>query len=195
MVGATLEMRAECARALDERLVRGAYEPMVSGLGAEVKKKTDSKTRGVEVAKELRACRRMQFQRRLDLDDDALIDDHVEPLIADMMPFVEHGHCDFAADRMPTLDQLAFECGGIQVLAYPNLRCLYTSKNAPMIEYVRRSSMSSSRVMHENVSRSLTPAYRPVAPRAIRTRGFQHELRHGSHGCTRIEQEHPCNSV
>jgi hypothetical protein len=52
----------------------------------------------------------------LDLDHDAIVDDHVETLLAKLHAFVHHSDADLASHLVPSRQQLALESLEVQVL-------------------------------------------------------------------------------
>jgi len=58
----------------------------------------------------------LQVVGGLDLDYDAIVNDHVETLLAKLLPFVHHSHPDLASHLVPSRQQLALESLEVKVL-------------------------------------------------------------------------------
>ena len=58
----------------------------------------------------------MQFVGGLDLDHDAIVDDHIETLLAELLTFVHHRDPDLASHFVRSRQQLALESLEVKVL-------------------------------------------------------------------------------
>ena len=58
----------------------------------------------------------MQFMGGLDLDYDAIVDHHIETLLAKLPAFIHHSDPDLASHPVPSRQQLALESLEVEVL-------------------------------------------------------------------------------
>ena len=61
----------------------------------------------------------MQPLAGLDLDDDSVVDDHVERLLRERLAAVVDHHTDLSGDMMSLGFEIALECEGIDMLSKP----------------------------------------------------------------------------
>src|SRR4051812_637943 len=94
-------------------------EPTEFRLWAEVEEKADFEVRSTEVAVELRLGNQGESLHRFVLDDDAVVDEHIESLIPDQVTQVVDRYEHLTSDAMAAPGQLSFHCRGIDVLQEP----------------------------------------------------------------------------
>ena len=78
-------------------------------VGAEVEEKAQINIGRAEVIVELALGCSGQFKGRFGFDDQLFVDNHVEPLMGDLMSFVHHRNWYFPADGVAALQQLTLE--------------------------------------------------------------------------------------
>lgn len=96
-----------------------ADDAMKVGLATEMQQQPDFKIRRTEIAEELEVCSGMQMLGRLDLDDDLLVDDHVQRLPRQRFAPIVHHHGDLALDAMAFGNQIALQGQGVDELSIP----------------------------------------------------------------------------
>jgi len=97
--------------------------------------------RGAEVVENLAFRCARKLRTGLRFDDHFVIHDHVDSLHCEYVILIGHVDADFSRNAMAAVDQLTLQRHHVHVLEEAEPKVLYTSKNAPMIERVSRSSI------------------------------------------------------
>ena len=77
---------------------------------------TSRQARCAQIVEELASRVLLQFVGGLDLDHDAIVDDHVESLLTKLPALVHHSDPNFASDLVPSRQQLTLESLEVKVL-------------------------------------------------------------------------------
>ena len=77
---------------------------------------TSRQARCAQIVEELASRVLLQIVGGLDLDHDAIVDDHVESLLTKLPALVHHSDPNFASDLVPSRQQLTLESLEVKVL-------------------------------------------------------------------------------
>lgn len=80
--------------------------------------------RCAQIVEQLPSSLPRQVVRGLDLDHDAIVDYHVESLLAKLAAFVHHSDPDLARDLVPSRQQLALESLEVEMLEKTVSECV-----------------------------------------------------------------------
>ena len=105
-------------------------QPIESRLGPEVTQQGNFQVRRAEIVVDLPRCGWMQLIASLDLDDERVVDDHVEPILRELFPLEKKPHSHLSPNAMPTLRERS--------LHRETVRRLQKSKAEPIVDMKKR---------------------------------------------------------
>jgi hypothetical protein len=81
-----------------------------------MEQKTDLEVGGAQVVEHLSLCSPVKFVSRFGLDDELVVDDHVQALVGELFAFVHDADADLSQDPMAAVSQLDLEGSNVHML-------------------------------------------------------------------------------